>query len=149
MKQFLSHFPQRKVFLLGAAPEVNQRLAKKLLAARVQVVGHYSGNLSAEHDELLRERIQSSGAEVLFVAFGAPKQEEWIARNVSHLPSLQVAMGVGGAFDFLAERKKRAPRWMRSWGLEWLYRLLIEPKRFKRIVNATLVFPWKVYRNSR
>lgn len=148
MKQFLTHFPHRKIFLLGAAPEVNDRLAKKLMAARVQVVGNHSGSPSVEHDDSLRERIEASGAEVLFVAFGAPKQEEWIARNFSRLSSLRVAIGVGGAFDFLSGRKKRAPRWMRSFGLEWLYRLSIEPKRFKRIINATIVFPWQVYRNS-
>jgi N-acetylglucosaminyldiphosphoundecaprenol N-acetyl-beta-D-mannosaminyltransferase len=148
MNQFVRSFPQRKIFLLGASSDVNDRLTKKLLSAKVRVVGNFSGDPSPKNDANLREKINASQAEVLFVAFGAPKQEAWIARNFSSLRTVRVAMGVGGAFDFLAESKKRAPRWMRSWGLEWLYRVFIEPSRLKRILHATIVFPWKVYRLS-
>lgn len=149
MRRFLADFPQRKVFLLGAAEAVNKRLAKQLESSRVQVVGNLSGSPAEDHDRPLRESINASGAEILFVAYGAPKQEQWITRNLPHLKSVRVAIGVGGAFDFLTGHRKRAPSWMRHFGLEWLYRLWLEPKRFKRIINATLVFPWVVYRHSR
>jgi len=149
MRRFLADFPHRKVFLLGASESVNEGLAKRLKLSRVQVVGNVSGSPTPEYDAELRKLIDQSGAEVLFVAFGAPKQEQWIARNVPHLKTVRVAMGVGGAFDFLTGHRKRAPAWMRTFGLEWLYRLWIEPRRIKRIINATLVFPWIVYRHSR
>ena len=71
-------------------------------------------------------RINASGADILFVAYGAPQQDKWIARN---LPRLQVsmAMGVGGSLDFIAGAAPRAPLWLRKRGLEWLYRLLRQP----------------------
>lgn len=149
MRRFLADFPQRKVFLLGASDAVNEGLAKRLKSSRVQVVGNVSGSPAPENDRALRKMVDGSDAEVLFVAYGAPKQEQWISRNLPHLKSVRVAMGVGGAFDFLSGHRKRAPAWMRSFGLEWLYRLWVEPKRLKRIINATLVFPWVVYRHSR
>lgn len=147
MNLFCKQFPKRKIFLLGAAPEVNQRLAQQLDSEGVSVVGASSTGPSLENDETLCDEINASGAEVLFVAFGAPKQEEWIARNFSKLSRVWVAMGIGGAFDFLSGAKKRAPGWMQALGLEWLYRLWQEPKRLKRIVHATIIFPWKVYRS--
>ena len=71
--------------------------------------------------------------DVLFVALGAPKQEYWIAE---HLPKLgiPVGMGIGGSMDVLSGNVKRAPKWMQKLSLEWLYRLLIQPKRFKRVL---------------
>lgn len=69
--------------------------------------------------------------DILFVAFGPPKQEKWIAKNLAKL-DVKVAMGVGGAFDYLSGRVPRAPKWIRSLGLEWLFRLIIQPWRLKR-----------------
>jgi N-acetylglucosaminyldiphosphoundecaprenol N-acetyl-beta-D-mannosaminyltransferase len=149
MKEFCRKQKHRRVFLLGASDHVNKLLAQKLLLQGVKVVGNFSGDSSPALEFSLRKMINSSGAEVLFVAFGAPKQEAWITRNLPHLPSVKVAMGVGGAFDFLSGTKKRAPSWMRTFGIEWLYRLLIEPSRFKRICKATILFPWTVYRFSK
>ncbi|MDP2690962.1 MAG: WecB/TagA/CpsF family glycosyltransferase [bacterium] len=144
MQAFFKRFPKRKVFLLGASEKVSQKLADQLRESGVNIVGHLSGDDSAAKEPGIRKMIQNSGAEVLFVAFGAPRQERWIARNLPHLKSVQVAMGIGGAFDFLAGERKRAPLWMRRSGLEWLFRLVIEPRRIKRIFNATVVFPWKI-----
>lgn len=138
-----------KYFLLGASPEVNKTLSKKLRQKGVQVVGNFSGNDSKKLEPIIQSMVKSSEAEVLFVAFGAPRQEQWIKRNLAHMKSVKVAMGIGGSFDFLAGKRKRAPKWMQQWGLEWLYRLVIEPSRFKRIFNATVVFPIKVYVESR
>ena len=76
-------------------------------------------------------KIPDTGIDVLFVAFGVPKQEAWIVANLEKLP-VKAAIGVGGAFDFLSGNVRRAPVWMRKVGLEWLFRLLIQPWRWKR-----------------
>ena len=79
-------------------------------------------------------RINASQTDLLFVAWGAPRQEKWIARN---LPRLRVglAMGVGGAFDFVAGDVPRAPRWLQRHGLEWLFRLALQPWRLRRMLR--------------
>jgi len=144
MQSFCDRYRSRKIFLLGASPDVNERLFRGLKHDGVNVVGHFSGDESVSMETQICSMINTSGAEVLFVAFGAPKQEFWIARNFSALTTVRVAIGVGGAFDFLVGKKRRAPRWMRSLGLEWIFRLLIEPRRIGRILRATIVFPWTV-----
>lgn len=81
-------------------------------------------------------------ADIVFVALGAPRQEQWIAANRSRLPGVRIAIGVGGAFDMLAGKKPRAPRFMQAAGLEWLWRFLLEPRaRCARIYNAVIIFP--------
>ena len=136
---------QYKVFLLGAGEGVAQKtkliLEKKY--SRLKIVGAEMGdNLTAEK---LREKIKNSQANLLFVAYGAPKQEKWIKENLSQLNNGVVAIGVGGTFDFVSGQIKRAPVWVRKIGFEWLYRLIQEPKkRFKRIVVAVFIFPWLV-----
>lgn len=80
-------------------------------------------------------------AEIVFVNFGAPEQEKFIFENKAKFPSAKLLVGVGGTFDFLTGKIRRAPRWMRSIGTEWLWRLIQEPKRFRRIWNAVAVFP--------
>lgn len=99
---------------------------------------------SAKNEELLA-RINLAKPDILFVAFGQVKQERWIAENLPNLPSVKIAMGVGGAFDFIAGIVPRAPIWMRQLGLEWLWRLIKEPRRFKRIFNAVVKFPLHVF----
>lgn len=80
--------------------------------------------------------------DILFCTLGAPWQEKFIYHNLKNLPSVKIAIGVGGAFDFLTKKIKRAPNFLRTIGLEWLWRLILEPKyRFKRIYNAVIVFP--------
>ncbi|MFC1700554.1 WecB/TagA/CpsF family glycosyltransferase [Patescibacteria group bacterium] len=78
---------------------------------------------------------------ILFVALGAPKQEKWIVENLPKMPQVKLAIGVGGAFDFISGRIKRAPKILRILGLEWAWRLILQPKRFGRIFNAVIVFP--------
>jgi N-acetylmannosaminyltransferase (EC 2.4.1.187) len=79
------------------------------------------------------EKINASGARLVFVAMGAPRQDRWIARNRARLrPS--VCIGVGGSLDVLAGRVSRAPKWMGEMGFEWLYRLVREPRRFVRML---------------
>lgn len=131
------------IFLLGAANGVAEEAAKKLTEENpaLQIVGTYAGSPKAEDEAATVQRINASGAQLLFVAYGAPAQELWIARNLPKMPDIKVAMGVGGAFDFLSGKQKRAPRWMHGIGLEWLWRLLRQPSRIGRIWNAVVVFP--------
>ncbi|MGL5830666.1 MAG: WecB/TagA/CpsF family glycosyltransferase [Candidatus Altimarinota bacterium] len=98
-------------------------------------------------DPTLIQKINHSGAKILLIGFGAPHQENWIAENLSKLPNIKLAMGVGGTFDFISGILPRAPKWMRQIGLEWLYRLYKQPKRIKRIYNALVVFTIKVIQN--
>lgn len=85
----------------------------------------------------------SGKCDFLFVAFGAPKQEKWIAENLPKLP-VKVAMGVGGAFDYISGKTPRAPKWLRSLGLEWLFRLMIQPWRIKRQISL-VKYLWLIY----
>lgn len=100
-----------------------------------------------ERDEVLHEIIMSA-PDILLVAFGHNKQEQWIVENVPNLPSITIAMGVGGAFDFFGGKRKRAPKFLQTIGLEWLWRLLLEPKRIKRIFKAVVVFPFLLLRHK-
>jgi N-acetylglucosaminyldiphosphoundecaprenol N-acetyl-beta-D-mannosaminyltransferase len=77
------------------------------------------------------EELKSKKTDILFVAFGSPKQEIWIAENLNQLPA-KVVIGVGGAFDFISGKVRRAPVFIRQLGLEWLFRLIIQPWRIKR-----------------
>jgi N-acetylglucosaminyldiphosphoundecaprenol N-acetyl-beta-D-mannosaminyltransferase len=132
-----------KIFLLGAAPGIAEKTAEilKKRFPQIKITGTLSGSPRPEEEISIREAINKSGAGLIFVAFGAPKQELWIARNLPHLHYVKVAIGVGGAFDFISGTVKRAPRWMRKLGLEWLYRLIKQPSRIVRIFNATVKFP--------
>jgi N-acetylglucosaminyldiphosphoundecaprenol N-acetyl-beta-D-mannosaminyltransferase len=80
-------------------------------------------------------------AEIVFVNFGAPKQEKFIFENREKFSNAKILVGVGGTFDFLTGRIRRAPGFLRAIGLEWLWRMIQEPKRFRRIWNAVVVFP--------
>lgn len=95
---------------------------------------------------IMRRRIQLAAPQILLVALGAGKQERWLRRNLPHLPSVRIGVGVGGAIDVLSGDLRRAPRWLRRLGLEWTYRLAQEPQRADRIVTATLRFPLSVLR---
>ena len=130
-----------KIFLLGAAEGVAAQLARQWPAA---VVGAHSGSPHQADAPDTIQKVRRSGANLILVAFGAPAQEMWLQQ---HLPKLGVGvgMGVGGAFDFVSGRVRRAPRWMRECGLEWLFRLATEPKkRLYRVARAAIIFPLAV-----
>jgi len=95
-------------------------------------------------DEYFFESDEAKSAEIVFVNFGAPEQEKFIFENREKFPKAKILAGVGGAFDFFSGKIKRAPKWMRKAGLEWLWRLAREPKRTKRIISAVIVFPWVI-----
>jgi N-acetylglucosaminyldiphosphoundecaprenol N-acetyl-beta-D-mannosaminyltransferase len=122
-------------FFLGAMPGVAQAAAERLAALHpgFTVAGAMAGTPEAADDDVALLRIRDSGAQLLLVAYGHPKQERWIARNRDRLP-VAVAIGVGGAFDYAAGRVQRAPGWMRRAHLEWLYRLVKQPWRARRML---------------
>ena len=127
-----------RLFLLGAQPGVADQLAARLAAANSGLqVASYSGDPDASSDEEALRRIAEHRTDVLLVAYGAPTQEIWIDRLRSRL-AVSVAMGVGGAFDYLTGRVPRAPAWMRRTGLEWLHRLVHQPWRFRRMTVLPL-----------
>lgn len=134
--------PETKIFLLGAGEGVAEIAAEKLQKIRkLNIVGTYSGNAGSQQEKNILEIINQAEPDLLFIAFGAPKQEFWIERNISYLTTVKVVMGVGGAFDFIAEVRKRAPKIFQKLGIEWLFRLIIQPSRWLRIFNATVKFP--------
>jgi N-acetylglucosaminyldiphosphoundecaprenol N-acetyl-beta-D-mannosaminyltransferase len=123
-----------RLFLLGAAPGVADRAACRLQSAYpgLVVAGTWAGTpAESEADDIIR-RVRSTRPHALFVAYGAPKQDLWIARHRLAL-AVPVIIGVGGAFDFIAGVTRRAPRWMRKVGLEWLHRLCQQPWRWHRM----------------
>jgi N-acetylglucosaminyldiphosphoundecaprenol N-acetyl-beta-D-mannosaminyltransferase len=123
-----------RLFLLGAAPGVAAELAARLRTEHpgLEVAAH-PGSPDPSSDEQTLRLIHEHRAQVLLVAFGAPKQDLWIARLGDRL-GVSVAIGVGGAFDYLTGRVPRAPVWMRGAGLEWLHRLANQPWRIRRMV---------------
>lgn len=132
-----------RVFLLGAAPGVAEVAAARLAARYpgLVVAGTHAGIADEAHDAATRAAVAATGhVDILLVAYGASRQERWMARN---LPALDVgvALGVGGVFDFMAGRVRRAPRLVREARLEWLYRLLVQPWRWRRQVRAARFFP--------
>jgi N-acetylglucosaminyldiphosphoundecaprenol N-acetyl-beta-D-mannosaminyltransferase len=132
-----------RIFLLGASSGIAEEAAAKLKERNpsLQIVGTYAGSPKIEDENIILEKINSCSPTLLFVAFGAPAQDMWIARNLNKLPSVKIAMGIGGAFDFISGKRKRAPQCMQKLGLEWLWRLILEPRRIKRIWRAVVVFP--------
>jgi N-acetylglucosaminyldiphosphoundecaprenol N-acetyl-beta-D-mannosaminyltransferase len=139
---------EETVFLLGAGHGIAERAAANLRAhnPNLKIVGTFSGTPKPEHAYEAMELVKEAKPRVLFVAFGAPAQELWIEKYLTMLPTVRVAMGVGGTFDFLAGVQRRAPWIFRILGCEWLWRLLRQPSRFPRIINAVTVFPRLVLR---
>lgn len=122
-----------RVFLLGAAPGVAERAAQQLQATcqGLQVAGTYAGSPRPEDEAEVITAVRAAAPDLLLVAYGVPAEEKWIARNRMRL-GVPVMIGVGGTFDFVAGVTHRAPMWMRKAGLEWLYRLIREPWRWRR-----------------
>lgn len=122
-----------RLFLLGAAPGVAEKAAANLTARfpGLTVCGTYAGSPAPEEEADIVRRVREARSHILFVAYGAPAQDLWVARNLAHTGAA-VGIGVGGALDYLAGVVPRAPRWMRRAGLEWFYRLLRQPWRWRR-----------------
>jgi N-acetylglucosaminyldiphosphoundecaprenol N-acetyl-beta-D-mannosaminyltransferase len=138
---------QFRLFLLGAAPGVAMELAARLRAEQPGLdVAAHSGSPDPASDADTIALIESHKPNVLLVAFGAPKQELWIDRMSGRI-EFAVAIGVGGAFDYLTGRVPRAPAWMRRAGMEWLFRLVRQPWRIRRMAVLPL-YAIRVLRTS-
>ena len=143
------------VYLLGGEPGVvaSAKMALEKEYPQSLIVGCRSGFLGkGEEEKHLVEAVNKAKADILIVGLGSPKQEEFIFKNMDRMPSVKIAVGVGGALDFIAQHKRRAPLWMRKRGLEWLFRFYLEPKRKTRIKRATWDFVkevvgWKLKNN--
>lgn len=132
-----------RVFFLGGAAGVAGEAAARA-AARwpgLVVAGTFAGDADPDGDAATRAAVAAAGpVDLLLVAYGASRQERWIARN---LPTLDVglALGIGGVLDFLAGRVPRAPRWLQEAHLEWAFRLAVQPWRWRRQLSAARFFP--------
>lgn len=120
-----------EIFFVGGEPTVAERCSLKLQTdlPDLRVAGVHSGSI--EDTEEIVGAIKKSKADILFVAYGAPKQEKWLAANLRQT-GCRIGMGVGGSFDFVAGIKPRAPIWVQKLGFEWFFRLIIEPRRIVR-----------------
>ncbi|MDD5040269.1 MAG: WecB/TagA/CpsF family glycosyltransferase [Patescibacteria group bacterium] len=137
------------LFLLGARHGIAEKAAQKIAEQipGVSIVGTECGYRHWHRrmkDEKLIDIVNRRKPDILFVAFGHVKQEKWIYHNLPKLPSVKIAMGVGGSFDYISGHVRRAPHWMRAIGLEWLFRVMRQPWRLPRIITAVVVFSWNV-----
>lgn len=132
-----------RVFFLGGAPGVAEAAATRS-ASRwpgLRVAGTFAGEAEEPGDRATRAAVAAAGpVDILLVAYGASRQERWLVRNLPHL-DVGVALGIGGVLDFLSGRVPRAPRWLREARLEWLFRLIIQPWRWRRQLAAARYFP--------
>lgn len=131
------------VYLLGAKEEVVSATAAKVQALYpgLEVAGYHHGYFWNDEKAVV-DKIRASGARLLFVAITSPKKENFINRWRDQL-GVSFVMGVGGTFDVVAGKVKRAPLWMQKWGLEWFYRVLQEPRRmWKRYLVTNCRFAW-------
>lgn len=135
-----------KLFLFGGKAEVNARAVAVLRKQYpgIQIVGHHHGYVSKQEMPNLIEKINTSEAEVLFIALGSPTQELWMEQYFPKLKNIKVCQGVGGTFDVIAGTIRRAPLIFRQLSLEWLYRLISQPRRFFRQV-ALPKFVYKIF----
>jgi N-acetylglucosaminyldiphosphoundecaprenol N-acetyl-beta-D-mannosaminyltransferase len=119
---------------LSSPAEIEKAIARKYpnLSAKSEYFSPGQNNFS---NGIIKQ------AEIVFVNFGAPDQEKFIFENRKKFPNAKILIGVGGTFDFLTGKIRRAPRFLRAIGIEWLWRLMQEPKRFRRIWNAVIMFP--------
>ena len=136
-----------KIFLLGAKPntvfKAKRNLQKKHPSLLICGAHHgYFKKHGKENDALIK-KISSASPDILFVCLGAPSQEIWIAKNKDRLPNVTLFIGLGGSLDVFAGNTKRAPKFMRAAGLEWLYRAIKEPKRAKIFLDIP-IFLFKI-----
>lgn len=124
-----------RIYILGSAPGVAATAAVNIRNKfpGCNIVGTHHGYFNAKEEKQIIAELEQLRPDVLFVALGAPKQDYWIANHLQHL-QIPLAMGIGGTMDVLSGNIKRAPRLMQKLNLEWLYRLLIQPSRYRRML---------------
>lgn len=137
------------VYLFGGRPEVNPTTARRLVEQfpGLHIAGRHHGFVDENQQDELIDNINRSGARILFVAIGSPRQEYWVNRTIGRLTTVNVCQGVGGTFDVIAGRVKRAPKSWRHVYLEWLYRFIHEPSRLGRM-PALFWFARDIFRDK-
>ncbi|MBI3255733.1 MAG: WecB/TagA/CpsF family glycosyltransferase [Candidatus Andersenbacteria bacterium] len=140
----------QSIYLLGGttsqAAKTAAYLKKRYPNLEISVSAPHTATLGGPPEILLD--IQAKKPDILLVAYGAPIQTVWIEEMRGRLPSVKIAVGVGGAFAIISEERPRAPRVLRKYNLEWLWRLILEPRRIRRIWRATVEFPRLVQRQK-
>ncbi|WP_240610752.1 WecB/TagA/CpsF family glycosyltransferase [Ammonifex thiophilus] len=138
-----------RVYFLGGRPGVAEEAAQKLLQRfpSLKVAGTQHGYFTPAEEPEVLERVRRASPHFLFVGLGSPRQERWIDRHKEEL-GVPILMGVGGSFDVLSGRVKRAPLWWQKMGLEWLWRLINEPRRLGRMTSLPR-FAWRVWRSRK
>jgi len=139
----LAHEKGYKIFFFGAKEEVVLKVVKTYsdLYSSSIIAGYRNGYFTESEESTIAKQIAESGANILFVAITSPKKENFLFRQKEALKSVNFVMGVGGSFDVVAGVVKRAPMWMQKAGLEWLYRIVQEPKRmWKRYLTTNTLF---------
>jgi N-acetylglucosaminyldiphosphoundecaprenol N-acetyl-beta-D-mannosaminyltransferase len=138
-----------RVFLLGAKPAVLERMVERCRREHpgLELAGWRDGYFPPSEHEAVVRQIAESGADILFVAMPSPFKDVWCERHRDRF-GVKLIMGVGGAFDVLAGAVPRAPRWMQAAGLEWAWRLMLEPRRlWRRYLVGNGRFLWLVLRD--
>ena len=132
------------IYLLGAKEEVLRNCINNLTKTypSIKILGSHNGYFDLNNCNDIVKDIKEKAPWAIFVAMGCPRQEQFIEEHISELPC-KIYMGVGGSFDVFAGNVKRAPKWMLKFGLEWLYRVVKEPWRIKRL-SAIPRFLWRV-----
>ncbi|MEB3186389.1 MAG: WecB/TagA/CpsF family glycosyltransferase [bacterium] len=135
----------KRVYLLGGAPGIADKAAEELLrrSPGLQIAGVRDGFFQPEQQDEVVAGIRESGADVLWVALGVPRQEKWLHAHLA-ASGAHVGVGVGGSFDVLAGKVNRAPMVFQKLHLEWLYRLIQEPWRWQRMCSTLPQFAWRV-----
>ena len=135
-----------RIFIFGASEEVNRGAVEELERRHpgIRIVGRANGYLPKEKMGELVKRINASGADILFVALGSPRQEMWVQEYLPYL-NIKIVQGIGGTLDTITGRVKRAPKLFQDIGLEWFYRLLSQPTRIIRQKSLPR-FAWEVIR---
>lgn len=127
---------KKSIFLLGAEPEIIERAAKNIgeQYKNIKTINYHHGYFKEDEELEILDIINEKKPDILFVGLGSPKQEKWINEHKKIL-NATVAMGVGGSFDVWSGKLKRAPKLFIKLNIEWLYRFLRQPKRFKRLLS--------------
>lgn len=139
----LAHKKNYKIFFFGAKEEIVEAVVKKYSTQYSPniIAGYRNGYFKKEEEQDIAKQISDSGANILFVAISSPTKENFLYENKEHLRGVNFIMGVGGSFDVVSGKVKRAPLWMQNSGLEWFYRFVQEPKRmWKRYLIGNTKF---------
>lgn len=129
------------IFLFGGIQKIVEKAKEKL---GENVIGTENGY--RDFDSVI-EKVNKLKPNILLVGLGSPKQEKFIYENLNKMPSVKIAIGTGGAFDFISGNIKRAPKFLQKIGLEWLWRLILEPRRIRRTSKGVVGLSWLFFKN--